>query len=324
MKNNLFSYVLLSLLLSAPAVQATVYAVGMLQKGNQKVYFFSDVPDTRQEQAVQDAAILSKARELGAKLIIDDSYKVLAERAQGSDIAVQSCYSRSSFGDETLQAINDVLKHEAIKITDERFNKSTIGTKYRLFSDFVVANPQQRFGDCSQDQQEGLMSLCDVITRNQLINAVETSDNEHMFVFSSPVHICVTWNKLKEEGWRVSGAETVVSFAQAFAESSEQAGSLGDAARLTGAKPVNIEACFAPIEPQISVPVAQPEPIFTLSNVGWCLFGCASIAALACIAIKNDFFGWMKNKVGPSLLKYGIINRNLSIAETGLRYAARA
>lgn len=311
MKNKLFSYLFLSML-SSSGLQATVYAVGTLVKGDKKVHFLSGVIDQNHVEQSQAQCIQNQANHLQAQAVYGDSIKIEYEYtyAQLKQIAVQE-----------VQHINPAV-----------LNKGTYNAKKQAFG-ALRENDDATFASFSSDKQKAVREFFDVITRNRMIDAIEKSSARHVFVCCEPIHGAVVWNRLVSEDWSKESDDSIVTFAQSFAQNYTHTAPVAQVIAACKVQPVDIAAWFASAQSvnEITVqPVAQlhrPQPFvaatesfFTARNMFACAVGVTAVAALACIAVKNDLLGWLKKKIAPSLIVWGRERKNLDAIDKGLEY----
>ena len=296
MKNYRVLSVFVLLLLSVTSARATVYAIGRLVKGNQNVYLFSDVPQDIAIENQQRDEIVEKMRELNATLIFDSSYDTFLSKIS-TDKKVR-CLNGALLPYSIWDEISNMIC-TLVNSIESRYISEGVTEAFKFLIDQKI-DPNKSVNTFSDVQKKHLNNLFGNLLRDQLVDAVEKSENTHIFVYCSPIYAEQVSIKLKMLGWTQDReSDMIADFCKFYSQYSTV-----DLSQF--ATPININQWFEQLTNEFEGPAQeqyhpagqkQNRSFFTKTDICVLSVGLISAAALTFVAIKNNFCGWLKDNV---------------------------
>jgi hypothetical protein len=324
MKSNIWSMLIVMCSFASLQMRATVYAFAALKKGEQSIYLLANVQQDNWCWDSQKEDILRAAQGLGAKLVVDDSYGNTdgewLQRAQES-VETTICFNSVFNDDKPWSGIEAILLREIAKISPDRLQNR--GTLLPAWQELKKNAPQNENDPLNDGQRSRLAGFLAKLTINQMLNAIEQSPNTPIIICSGIAYVAEILNVLLTNYGATGCPGNIASFANNIKDQWMVYRNAVQAARASG-KPIDIKASIEQqevifleraengSEAVSSQPVENVEnssaseqitrPSRSWLDVAVCGFGIASVAALACIAIKNDFCRALKKTFVPTLI----------------------
>jgi hypothetical protein len=324
MKSNVWSMLIVMCSFVSLQVRATVYAFAALEKGEQSIYLLANVQQDNLCWDSQKEDILREAQRLEAKLVVDDSYgntdPEWLGRAQES-VETTICFNSVFNDNKPWDEIKVILQREIAKISPDRLqNRGTLLQAWQELNNNALQNENDPL---SNDQRNHLAGFLAKLAINQMLNAIEQSPvGKPIIICSGIAYIAEIVDVLINKHGVAGCIGNIASFANTIKDQWMICRNAVQAAQASGS-PIDIKASIEqqeviflqqtesysgaassqPVESVENSPASEQitRPSRSWLDVAVCGFGVASMAALACIAIKNDFCRALKKILVPTL-----------------------